>query len=103
MATTVRIVSSLLRVSPRLRFTLRNTYKQNNNISDRFQSSSIGTISLFKRQFSEKTQCDADYDAAFQSAIETPEAFWAEAAENIDWVKKWDTVLDQSKNPFTKW
>ena len=32
-----------------------------------------------------------------------PEAFWAEAAERLDWGQKWDQVLDWSNPPFAKW
>jgi acetyl-CoA synthetase len=30
-------------------------------------------------------------------------AFWAEAAERLDWETKWDQVLDWSNAPFAKW
>jgi len=36
-------------------------------------------------------------------SIQTPEIYWAEAAENLNWFKKWDKVLDVSNLPFTKW
>ena len=32
-----------------------------------------------------------------------PEAFWAEAAEAVDWHRRWDTVLDSSRAPFYRW
>ena len=32
-------------------------------------------------------------------ALSDPEGFWAEAADEIDWVKRWDSVLDDSKAP----
>ncbi len=32
-----------------------------------------------------------------------PEGFWAEAAEALDWEKKWDRVLDSSNAPFYEW
>ena len=31
------------------------------------------------------------------------EAFWAEAAEDIHWYKKWDKVFDDSNPPFYRW
>jgi len=31
------------------------------------------------------------------------EGYWAEKAENFEWFKKWDTVLDESDKPFYKW
>ena len=43
------------------------------------------------------------YEAVFQKSIEEPEGFWAEAAEGIDWHKKWDTVLDRSNPPLYRW
>jgi acetyl-CoA synthetase len=35
----------------------------------------------------------AQYKKIYQKSIEDPEAFWAEAAEQLDWFKKWDKVL----------
>ncbi len=32
-----------------------------------------------------------------------PEAFWAEAAEAVDWYRRWDRVLDDSRPPFYRW
>lgn len=32
-----------------------------------------------------------------------PEAFWADAAADIDWIKPWDSVLDGSNPPFYRW
>jgi propionyl-CoA synthetase len=32
-----------------------------------------------------------------------PEGFWAEAAAGIDWMMKWDKVLDDSNPPFYRW
>jgi propionyl-CoA synthetase len=43
------------------------------------------------------------YDDVFQRSITDPEGFWGEAAEDIDWYKKWDRVLDDSNKPFYKW
>lgn len=31
------------------------------------------------------------------------EAFWGEAADAIDWIDKWDRVLDDSNPPFYRW
>ncbi|HEX9069530.1 MAG TPA: AMP-binding protein, partial [Ktedonobacterales bacterium] len=38
----------------------------------------------------------------YERAAADPEGFWAEAAGNLDWVKKWDTVLDWQA-PWAKW
>jgi len=43
------------------------------------------------------------YDETYQRWRGSPEAFWAEAAEAIDWSRRWDTVLDDSRSPFTRW
>ncbi|WP_457573698.1 propionyl-CoA synthetase [Desulfolithobacter sp.] len=43
------------------------------------------------------------YEEIFKKSIENPEEFWAEAAQGIDWYKKWDTVLDRSNPPFYRW
>ena len=43
------------------------------------------------------------YDAAYRRSLDDPDAFWAEAAEAIDWHKSWDRVLDSSGAPFYRW
>lgn len=43
------------------------------------------------------------FDEIYARSIADPEAFWAEAAEKIDWFKKWDRVLDSSNPPFYRW
>lgn len=43
------------------------------------------------------------FDAVFQSSINNPEKFWAEAAKSITWYKEYDKVLDSSNPPFYKW
>ena len=37
-----------------------------------------------------------------ETAAKDPEAFWAKFAEELDWFKKWDTVLKWDP-PFAKW
>lgn len=44
-----------------------------------------------------------DYQNMYQHAHDNPEAFWAEAAEALDWDRKWDAVLDNSNAPFSRW
>jgi acetyl-CoA synthetase len=39
----------------------------------------------------------------WESADADYEAFWAERAESLDWIEKWDQVLDWSDPPFAKW
>jgi propionyl-CoA synthetase len=43
------------------------------------------------------------YDDTFQRSIKDPVSFWGEAAEAIDWHRKWDKVLDDSNRPFYRW
>ena len=43
------------------------------------------------------------YDDAYRRSIDDPEGFWAEAAREIDWIKPWDKVLDESNKPFYRW
>ena len=43
------------------------------------------------------------YDDIYARSLAEPEAFWAEAAEGIDWEKRWDRVLDDSRPPFLRW
>jgi acetyl-CoA synthetase len=40
---------------------------------------------------------------AYRQAAEDRLAFWAAAAERLDWTKRWDQVLDWSKAPFAQW
>ena len=46
---------------------------------------------------------DNDYTAVYQRALNDPDGFWAEAAEDIHWDKRWDRVLDDSRPPFYRW
>ncbi|WP_193611077.1 acetate--CoA ligase [Nocardioides lijunqiniae] len=40
---------------------------------------------------------------AYERASSDREAFWAEAAERLDWAQRWDRVLDWDDPPFAKW
>ena len=41
-----------------------------------------------------------NYESVYQSALQDPEGFWARAAEDIHWYKKWDRVLDDTDAPY---
>ncbi len=43
------------------------------------------------------------YDDVYARSLREPEAFWAEAAEAVDWDRRWDRVLDSSAPPFYRW
>lgn len=38
----------------------------------------------------------------YARADKDPEAFWAEQAERLDWMRPWDAVLEWDE-PFAKW
>jgi len=46
---------------------------------------------------------DSAFRAVYQSALEDPETFWAQAAEDVHWYRRWDQVLDDSTPPFYRW
>ncbi len=55
-------------------------------------------------EFSRKAQIKslAEYEALYKESVEQPEKFWARAAEELHWFKKWDKVLEW-KAPWAKW
>lgn len=44
-----------------------------------------------------------DWGALAEFAAEDLEGFWAREAEELEWYRKWDKVLDDSGKPFFKW
>ncbi len=43
------------------------------------------------------------YSEIYNLSINHPDRFWGEAAESVQWEKKWDRVLDDSNKPFYRW
>jgi len=43
------------------------------------------------------------FEQVYARAQTDAEGFWAEAAEALDWDRKWDKVLDDSAAPFYRW
>ena len=43
------------------------------------------------------------YHSTYQESMGNPERFWKDAAEEIEWFKPFDRVLDDSKKPFYRW
>jgi propionyl-CoA synthetase len=43
------------------------------------------------------------YDEVYRRAQQDPEGFWAAAAEEIHWERRWDRVLDASRPPYYRW
>jgi propionyl-CoA synthetase len=44
-----------------------------------------------------------DYATAHAASLNTPDAYWAKAAEGIDWERRWDSVFDPSRGPYGRW
>ncbi|MFL5273177.1 MAG: acetate--CoA ligase [Anaeromyxobacteraceae bacterium] len=44
-----------------------------------------------------------DWDALARFAREDLQGFWAKEAEELEWYRPWDAVLDESQKPFYKW
>lgn len=45
-----------------------------------------------------------DYQKAYKLSTEHPETFWAKQAESLNWIKKWDNVLEWNfEEPRIKW
>ena len=44
------------------------------------------------------------YEEAYKESVDHPEQFWSSVAENFQWRKKWDKVLEWNfKEPNIKW
>ncbi|MFO7645402.1 MAG: propionyl-CoA synthetase [Desulfosarcina sp.] len=43
------------------------------------------------------------YQAAFEQSIKDPSGFWASAADDCHWYRRWDRVLDDDNPPFYRW
>ncbi|HEY2995050.1 MAG TPA: propionyl-CoA synthetase [Methylomirabilota bacterium] len=43
------------------------------------------------------------YDEAYARSLRDPEGFWAAAAEDLYWDKRWDRVFDGSRPPYYRW
>ncbi len=43
------------------------------------------------------------YAKPYARSLDDPVGFWAEAAEDVHWYKKWDKVFDDSREPFYQW
>lgn len=74
-------------------------------------NSSMESVSHEHRKFAPSSEFvdaahisgDSAYRALYEKSVQDPEAFWAEAAGELHWFKKWDTVLDDSDAPFFRW
>ncbi len=59
------------------------------------------------KEFSAKAHIKSleEYKKIYQRSISDPDGFWGEQAQNLEWFKKWDKVLDYSfkDNLYVKW
>ena len=44
-----------------------------------------------------------NYARTAAEAKADPATFWGRIAEGIDWIKRWDRVIDDSRPPFYRW
>ncbi len=44
----------------------------------------------------------AEYDRLYRQSLDDPDTFWANVANDLDWTKKWDAVLDW-RPPHARW
>ena len=45
----------------------------------------------------------SSYEEVYADWQKDPEAWWAKAAEDVRWTKKWDTVLSNPRENFYNW
>src|SRR3546814_6500072 len=58
----------------------------------------------FGRECRRREDAMADrYDEVYARWRRDPEGFWAEAAEDVHWFRRWDRVLDYDRPPFARW
>jgi propionyl-CoA synthetase len=43
------------------------------------------------------------YDEIYARSMTEPDSFWAAAAEDLYWERRWDRVFDDSRPPFYRW
>ncbi|WP_107773211.1 acetate--CoA ligase [Nocardioides sediminis] len=70
------------------------------------KTDALANLSTEDRRFEPPADLAADANVkaeAYDRAASDREAFWAEAAERLDWGRTWDQVLDWSDAPFAKW
>jgi propionyl-CoA synthetase len=59
---------------------------------------------LIARQSETEEECMASaYDEVYASWRRDPQGFWAAAAEDIRWQKRWDRVFAEPRKPLTHW
>jgi propionyl-CoA synthetase len=51
----------------------------------------------------EQPMAKSVYDETYARSMKDPNGFWAAAAEDIHWDRRWDRVFDDSRQPFYRW
>jgi propionyl-CoA synthetase len=46
---------------------------------------------------------DSTFTQLYERSLLDPSGFWGEIAADVDWYKRWDTVLDSSVKPSARW
>jgi acetyl-CoA synthetase len=70
------------------------------------QAETLANLSYEERRFEPPADLAANANVkadAYEEAKADRLAFWAKAAERLDWDTRWDEVLDWSNAPFAKW
>ncbi|KAA0184240.1 Propionate-CoA ligase [Fasciolopsis buskii] len=55
------------------------------------------------QKFQLSSATEETYKEAYQKSLTNPSEFWAEKAEQLSWVKKWDKVCENPNSPFPNW
>ena len=63
---------------------------------------SLGEDRIFSPPEEFRAKANVNSESIYERAAADPEAFWAEMAADLDWIKPWDTVL-QFEAPFARW
>jgi propionyl-CoA synthetase len=45
----------------------------------------------------------SQYDEVYSRSLRDPEGFWAAAAEDLYWERRWDRVFDAARPPYFRW
>ena len=71
------------------------------NHGEIFSEGKNQNIFLPAGDFTEKAQ--VNNDLLYREAADNRLSFWAKMAENLEWAKKWEQILDDSNPPYYKW
>jgi len=50
-----------------------------------------------------RTSAESGYEEVYRQSIEDPAGFWGAAAAAVSWERMWDTVLQNSRGPCSRW